>query len=49
VEKMAEVNLQRIGFIILRQTLQGIDSRSYFHPNVALVTSETALVLQLLR
>jgi hypothetical protein len=43
------VNLQRIGFIILRGKLESIDRRNYFHANVALITSEVAIVEQLLQ
>jgi hypothetical protein len=39
LNKNAEINLQRIGFIILKEKIESLDRRNYFHANVALITS----------
>lgn len=41
-----EDNLRKVAFIILRDSLEGIHKRNYFHANVALITSSPAIALQ---
>lgn len=40
--------MKRIGFIILKEKLESLDRRNYFHPNVVLITTELALIQQLI-
>jgi hypothetical protein len=47
--KEAEENLRKIAFIVLKDNMENIDKRNYFHANVALVTSEARIAEEVLQ
>lgn len=48
VEKQAQTNLAKIRFIIVKDSLQGIDQRNYFHGGIALLTTELQIAQQII-